>query len=153
MASLNKILLIGNVGKDPEIRYVAEGVPVCKFPLATTERYTDKSGNQQERTEWHNIVLWRKTAEIANEYVRKGKQVYIEGKISTNTWTDAENQKHYRTEVVARQLILLGRRDDAPSSAPAAGRTESPAKPRDGNDDELGPPLDDYGDNILNPSG
>jgi single-strand DNA-binding protein len=156
MASLNKVFLIGNVGKDPETRFVGEGVAICKFPLATSERFVDKSGKQQERTEWHNIVLWRKTAEIAQQYVQKGRQIYIEGRISTNTWTDQNNVKQYRVEIVADRLLLLGgRRDAEPSSAPAV-RTSSQAAPPSHaaiDDDDLGPPLSDYDDSIFNPQG
>lgn len=107
MASLNKVMLIGNVGKDPEIRYIGEGTAVCKFSLATSERFKDKGGQQQERTEWHNIVVWGRLAEVANEYVRKGRQVFVEGRISTNSWTDAEGVKHFRTEIVALNFVPI----------------------------------------------
>ena len=150
MASLNKVLLIGNVGKDPETRYIGEGIAKCTFSLATTERFTDKGGNQQTRTEWHNIVVWRKQAEIAQEYIRKGKQVYVEGTLTTNAWTDANNVKHQRTEVTCQRFLLLGRKDDSPSSAPR--EQKEPYAREEIDEEELGPALD-YDDNILNPPG
>ncbi|MEP0814395.1 MAG: single-stranded DNA-binding protein [bacterium] len=151
MASLNKVFLIGNVGKDPEVRYVADGVAVANFPIATSERFTDRSGQQQERTEWHNIVVWRKQAEIAGEYVRKGRQLYVEGSIMTRTWTDADNVKHFRTEILCQRFLLLGRKDDAPSTAPPGAR-QAVRSAEEPEEEELGPPLD-YDDNILNPPG
>lgn len=152
MSSLNKVMLIGHAGKDPEIRYIGEGTPVCKFSLATSERFKDRSGQQQERTEWHNIVVWGKLAEIANDYIRKGKQVYVEGRITTRSWTDAEGVKKFMTEIVALNFVLLGRRDEASGPAPRTSGSESPSADTDSyEDDELGPPLD-YDDNILNPS-
>lgn len=156
MASLNKVILIGNATRDPETRYVGDGVPVCKLSIATNERYVDKAGAQQERAEFHNVVLWRRNAEIAQEYVTKGRQVYVEGKISTNTWTDQNNIKHYRTEIVADRILLLGsRKDFEPSSAPPANRQAQKASaPRDfDDDDDLGPPISDYDESIFNPQG
>ncbi len=113
--SINKVILVGNVGKDPEIRYVSENVCVANFPLATSERgYTSRTGEQiPERTEWHNIVLWRRLAETAEKYVRKGTQLYIEGKIRTRTYNDANGVTRYITEIVADDMQMLGRRNDA----------------------------------------
>ena len=111
MASLNKVILIGNLGKDPEMKYTPSGVAVCEFSLATTENWTDRDGNRQEKTEWHNIKIWRKQAEIAAEYLRKGRQVYIEGKIETRSW-EYEGQKQYKTEIVVDRFLMLGRKGE-----------------------------------------
>ena len=107
--SVNKVILIGHLGKDPEVKYTPSGTPVAKFSLATSDRYKDKDGNWQDRTEWHNIVAWQRTAEIVGEYCKKGKQVYIEGRLRTDSWEDKNTQeKKYRTEIVVDQLLLLG---------------------------------------------
>ncbi len=109
--SVNKVILVGHLGKDPEIKYTPQGTPVAKFSLATNERYKDKEGNWQDRTEWHNLVAWQRTAEIAGEYLKKGSQVYIEGKLRTDSWDDKESgQKKYRTEIVINDMVLLGGR-------------------------------------------
>ena len=111
--SLNKVQLIGNLGKDPEVKYTPSGTPVAKITLATNERYKDKNGEWQDRTEWHNVVLWQRLAEIAGEYLKKGGKVYIEGRLQTRSWDDKQtNQKKYMTEVVASDLILLGGRGE-----------------------------------------
>lgn len=118
--SINKVILVGNVGKDPEVRYVETNVCVANFPLATSERgYTSRSGAQiPERTEWHNIVLWRGLAEVAEKYVKKGTQLYIEGKLRTRSWTDSNNVVRYTTEIYADNMEILSRRDTN-SSQPA----------------------------------
>lgn len=112
--SVNKVILIGNVGKDPDIRYLDNNVCVANFPLATTDRaYTTRAGIQiPEKTEWHNIVLWRGLAEVAEKYVRKGSQLYIEGKIRTRSWVDQNNITRYTTEIYADNMELLGRKGD-----------------------------------------
>jgi len=111
--SLNKVQLIGNLGKDPEVKYTPQGTPVAKITLATNERYKDKDGNWQDRTEWHNVVLWQRLAEIAGEYLKKGGKVYIEGRLQTRSWDDKQSgQKKWMTEVVASDLILLGGRGE-----------------------------------------
>lgn len=111
--SVNKVILIGNLGKDPEIKYTPSGVPVAKFSLATNERYKDKSGEWQDRTEWHNIVAWQRLAEIAGEYVKKGSKIYIEGRLQTSSWEDKQSgEKKYRTEIIASDLVLLGGRSE-----------------------------------------
>jgi single-strand DNA-binding protein len=98
--SVNKVILIGNVGKDPEVKYTPSGTPVAKFSLATNERYKDKDGNWQDRTEWHNLLAWQRTAEIVGEYVKKGSKVYIEGSLRTSSWDDkSTGEKKYRTEI------------------------------------------------------
>ena len=112
-ASVNKVILVGRLGKDPEVRSTPNGTTVCKFTMATDERYTDKSGEKQERTEWHNIVTWSKLAEICGQYLKKGKLVYIEGSLRTDSWDDKESgQKKYRTEIVANTMQMLDRKGD-----------------------------------------
>ena len=108
MASVNKVILIGNLGKDPEVRYLEGGVTKVSFPLATSETYKDKSGNKIEHTEWHNIILWRGLAEVAEKYLKKGNSVFIEGKIKTRTWEDKDGIKRYSTEIIADNMTLLG---------------------------------------------
>jgi single-strand DNA-binding protein len=111
--SVNKVILLGNLGKDPEVKYTPQGTPVAKLALATNERYKDKDGQWQDRTEWHNVVLWQRLAEIAGEYLKKGSKVYIEGRLQTRSWDDKQtNQKRYMTEVVANDLVLLGGRSE-----------------------------------------
>jgi single-strand DNA-binding protein len=111
--SLNRVQLIGNLGKDPEVKYTPQGTPVAKLTIATNERFKDKSGEWQDRTEWHNVVLWQRLAEIAGDYLKKGGKVYIEGRLQTRSWDDKQtNQKKYMTEVVASDLILLGGRGE-----------------------------------------
>lgn len=107
--SVNKVILVGNVGKDPEVKYAPSGVAVAKFSLATNEKFKDKSGEWQDRTEWHNVVAWQRLAEIVGEYVRKGTKLYVEGKLQTSSWEDRNSgDKKYRTEIVARDIVLLG---------------------------------------------
>jgi single-strand DNA-binding protein len=112
MASVNKVILIGNLGKDPEVRHLEGGVAVARFPIATSESYKDKSGNKQEKTEWHNIVVWRGLAEVAEKYLKKGQSVFIEGKIRTNQYQDKEGVQRYNTEIVADTMTMLGGRSD-----------------------------------------
>lgn len=108
MIGINKAILIGNLGKDPELRYTPGGQPVASFTLATTERWTDRNGQRQDRTEWHNIVAWGKLAELVNQYLKKGRSAYIEGRITTRSWDDRDGNKKYRTEIVANQIQFLG---------------------------------------------
>lgn len=111
--SVNKVILVGRLGKDPEVKSTPSGTTVAKFTIATDERYTDKAGEKQERTEWHNIVAWSKLAEICGQYLRKGKLVYIEGSLRTDSWEDKETkQKRYRTEIVAQQMQMLDKKGD-----------------------------------------
>jgi len=114
--SINKVILVGNVGKDPEIRHLDSGVAVANFPMATSENYTAKNGDKVESTEWHNIVAWRGLAEVVEKYVTKGRQLYIEGKIKTRSWDDKEGNKRYTTEIVADVMQMLGTRADNQSS-------------------------------------
>lgn len=121
MASLNKVLLIGNLGADPETRYTTGGDAVTNIRLATTESWTDKaSGEKRENTEWHRVVFYRRLAEVAGEYLKKGSQVYIEGRIKTRKWQDKDTgQDRYTTEIEATEMKMLGRRDDQGGSQPA----------------------------------
>jgi single-strand DNA-binding protein len=107
MAGVNKVILVGNLGADPEMRYTANGTAVAKFRIATTERFTDRDGNRQERTEWHRVVAWRKLAEVCGQYLAKGKQVYIEGKIRNDTW-EKDGVKQYSYQIVADTIQMLG---------------------------------------------
>ncbi|MBR5855714.1 MAG: single-stranded DNA-binding protein [Bacteroidales bacterium] len=111
--SFNKVLLIGNVGKEPEVRHLESGVAVASFTLATTERFKDRNGVMQDQTEWHNIVCWRNLAELSEKYINKGSQIFVEGKIRTRSWQDQTGQKRYTTEIVADNIRLLGRRSDS----------------------------------------
>jgi single-strand DNA-binding protein len=107
MASLNKVMLIGNLGKDPEVRYTAGGTAVASFSIATTEKFKGKTGEWEEKTEWHNITLWARLAEIAGEYLSKGKTVYIEGRLQTRKWQDKEGKDRYTTEIVGEKMQML----------------------------------------------
>jgi single-strand DNA-binding protein len=121
--SVNKVILIGNLGKDPEVKYTPQGTAVAKITLATNESYKDKGGQWQERTEWHNVVLWQRMAEIAGEYLKKGNKVYIEGRLQTRSWDDKQtNQKKYMTEVVAGTMVLLGGRGEGGGGGEGSSR-------------------------------
>lgn len=136
--SVNKVILVGNLGKDPELRYTPAGAAVATFSLATTERFKGKDGQMQEKTEWHNIVAWRQLAEICGKFLHKGKQVYIEGRIQTRSYDDRDGNKRYITEIVADQMQMLGRAGDEggasggrsgggrPAAAPAAAASGMP---------------------------
>ena len=117
MASVNKVILVGNVGRDPELRYTQSGQPVASFSVATNERFKDREGNWKDRTEWHRIVAWARLAEICGEYLRKGSQVYIEGRIQTRDWEDKEGNKRQTTEVIALSMQMLGRRGEGGGAA------------------------------------
>lgn len=126
MASLNKVMLIGNLGKDPEVRYTASGQAVASFSLATSEKFKGKSGDWEERTEWHTVTLWSKLAEIAGEYLAKGKTVYIEGRLQTRKWQDKNGNDRYTTEIVGEKMQMLSpkgerRGSEAPSGQSAGG--------------------------------
>lgn len=126
MGSLNKVMLIGNLGKDPEIRYTQAGSAVANFSLATTDRWTDKQGNRQEKTEWHDIVAFDRLADLAQNYLKKGRSVYIEGRLQTRSWEDQQGQKRYRTEVVATGFQFLeSRQSDGDSGGYGGGQGRS----------------------------
>lgn len=143
--SVNKVILIGHLGADPEIRYTPSGQPVANFRLATSESWNDKSGQRQERTEWHRIVVWGKLAELCGEYLAKGRQVYVEGRLQTRQWDDRDGNKRFTTEVQAREVTFLGGRGEGPSRKADAAR---PAQPASGASDDAGfdygpPPMED----------
>src|SRR5215471_964569 len=136
MKSVNKVILIGRLGRDPELKYTGTGTPFCRFSIATDDSWTDKSsGEKQERTEWHSIVVWNRLAEICNEYLRKGRLVYIEGSLQTREWDDQEGNKRKTTEVVARDMVLLGSPQGSSSEPGGAQRRTAtagaPAGPSD----------------------
>ena len=111
--SVNKVILVGNVGKDPEIKFLPSGLPVANFSLATSERFKDKGGEWQDRTEWHNLTAYQKLAEIIRDYVKKGNKLYVEGRIQTRSWDDqASGQKKYRTEIIVNEIVLLSGRGE-----------------------------------------
>jgi single-strand DNA-binding protein len=112
MRGVNKVILIGNLGKDPDIQYLEGNIPVTKFPLATTETYKDKNGKAISQTEWHNVVLWRGLAELAQKYLHKSSLVYIEGRLKTRYWEDRDHNKKVATEIIADNLIMLDKRSD-----------------------------------------
>jgi single-strand DNA-binding protein len=126
--SVNKVILVGNVGKDPEIRYLEGGAAVCRFPLATSEVYKNKDGEKITTTEWHNIVLWRGLAEIAEKFVKKGSQLYIEGRIKSRSYVDKDGNTRYTTEIVGDVMQMLGKRSD---ESPDTGQQQSAVKPSD----------------------
>jgi len=131
MAGVNKVILIGNLGKDPEVRHLESGASVANFPIATTESYKDRNGNRQEQTEWHNLVLWRGLADIAEKYLKKGNQIYVEGKLRTRSWEDKEGNTRYTTEVVCDNMTMLGGKpggDSQPAPSSAGNSNEKPAK-------------------------
>jgi len=143
--SINKVILVGNVGKDPEIRHLDSGVVVANLPLATSETYTAKNGDKVTSTEWHNIVLWRGLAEVAEKYVTKGRQLYIEGKIKTRSYDDREGNKRYITEIVADVMQMLGTRADNQQSdkSDKYGNDQSDNESPASSDD---PDIDNQGD-------
>ena len=137
MASVNKVILIGNLGRDPEVRYTTNGAAICNITIATSRQWKDKtSGERQEETEWHRVVMYDRLAEISGEYLKKGKSVYIEGRLKTRKWTDKDNVERYSTEIVAQEMTMLGGREGAGGSdeagaqaAQAAPRSSAPARP------------------------
>ena len=134
---LNKVMLIGNLGRDPEVRSLPSGQPVANFTLATSRRWKDRDGNRQEQTEWHNIVCFGKQAEIAGQYLTKGKQVYVEGRLQTRSW-ERDGQKHFRTEIVCDNFQMLGSRGGG-AAEPMAGS----GRPEPDESSLGGPPLED----------
>jgi len=129
MASVNKVILIGNLGKDPEMRYMPNGEAVTNITLATTETWKDKNGEKQEKTEWHRITFYRKLAEIVGEYLKKGSQVYIEGRLETRKWQDKSGNDRYTTEIIANDMKMLGSRSQSNESKP---RQDDDVAPKQG---------------------
>jgi single-strand DNA-binding protein len=145
---VNKVILIGNLGADPEVRFTPGGQAVANFRIATSDTWTDKNGQKQERTEWHRIVVWGKLAELCGEYLKKGRQCYVEGRLQTREWTDKENRKNYTTEVVANSVTFLGGRDGAGAGMGGGGasRGSSQGSRSSGPDYDYGaPPPGDEG--------
>jgi single-strand DNA-binding protein len=141
---INKVILVGSLGNDPEVRYSAAGNAVANISIATNEQWTDKqSGQKNEKTEWHRVVLFNRLGEIAGEYLKKGSQVYIEGKLQTRKWQDQNGQDRYTTEVVANEMQMLGGGQNAGSAAPQA-QQKAPAQPRAGNFDDFDDDLPDF---------
>lgn len=135
---VNKVILIGNVGADPELRYTPSGTAVSNFNIATNENWTDNSGERQERTEWHRIVVWGRLAEICNQYLRKGSKVFIEGRLQTKSWETQDGQKRYTTEVVARDMQMLDSRGEFDSGG---SMSQGSGQPNEGTRDvQSGPP-------------
>jgi single-strand DNA-binding protein len=138
--SINKVILVGRLGRDPELKYTASGTPFCRFSMATDDSWTDKgSGERTERTEWHNIVVWDKLAEICNNYLTKGKMVYIEGSLQTREWDDQEGNKRKTTEIRARDMMMLG----GPGEGGGGGGSRRPSGPSPGGDSPGGSPITD----------
>jgi len=141
---VNKVILIGNLGADPEVRFTPGGQAVANFRIATSESWQDKNGQKQERTEWHRIVVWGKLAELCGEYLKKGRQCYVEGRLQTREWTDKENKKNYTTEVVANTVQFLGSRDGAGAGGGEGGGfsrgPRSGGGGARGGGDDFGPP-------------
>ncbi len=135
MAGVNKVILIGNLGKDPEVRYLDNGVAVANFSLATTESYKNKEGERVSQTEWHNIVLWRGLAEIAEKFLKKGSAVYIEGKIRNRKWEDKEGNNRYTTEILADNMTMLGKRED--NTTQSSGTPNKEEIPQEEKGDDL----------------
>ena len=142
--SVNKVILVGNAGKDAEVRYIDSGVAVASFPLATSENYTAKSGEKVTNTEWHNIVAWRGLAEMAGKYIQKGRQLYIEGRIRTRSYDDKDGVKKYITEILADNIQLLGRKEEGGNGTPGGEyqRTEA-AQTNNSNDFDVDDSADD----------
>ena len=132
MTGVNKVILVGNLGKDPEVKYLDKGVVVANFSLATTEKYRNKEGERVNQTEWHNIVLWRGLAEVAEKWLKKGSSVYIEGKIKTRKWEDKDGNTRYNTEILADNMTMLGSKPTSESVAPTTSE-----QPADDTDDDL----------------
>jgi len=139
--SVNKVILIGNLGGDPELRHTVSNIPVVNFTVATNESWVNKEGVREERTEWHRVVAWRRLAEICHEYLRKGRQVYIEGKLQTRRWEDQNGQKRFMTEIVVDEMVILGQRvAEAEPQADEGVVSEPP--PGDSDYGELQPPAE-----------
>ncbi len=147
---INKVILVGNLGNDPEVRYTPAGAAVTTISVATTESWKDKEGNRQEKTEWHRVVFFSRLAEIAGEYLKKGSQVYIEGKLRTNKWQDQNGQDRYTTEILANEMQMLGGRGDSGSGGFGGGQSMPSApkanKPQQNNNPA--PNFDDFDDEI-----
>ena len=143
MGSVNKVILVGNLGRDAELRYTPGGSPVATLNLATTEIWNDKAGQRQEKTEWHRIVLWGKTAESLNEYLTKGKQIYVEGRLQTRQWDDKDGNKRYTTEIRGDRIVLLGGGGGGGGSRQQSRATAAPSE------DPMGEPVSELTDDDI----
>ncbi|WP_303646333.1 single-stranded DNA-binding protein [Acidithiobacillus montserratensis] len=155
MAGVNKVILLGHLGRDPEMRYQPSGAAIANFSLATSETYKDRDGNKQERTEWHRVVFFNRTAEIAGEYLRKGSMAYVEGRLQTRKWTDKDGQERYTTEIIGDRLQLVGSRGGSGGAASfdeedhGGGRSSAaPAAAGAGRKQDAPPPMEDFDDDI-----
>ncbi|HEX6332648.1 MAG TPA: single-stranded DNA-binding protein [Flavisolibacter sp.] len=142
MRGVNRVMLIGNLGKDPDVQFLEGNIGVAKFPLATTETFKDRSGKLISQTEWHTVVLWRGLAELAQKYLHKGSLVYIEGRLRTRSWEDKEGNRKFATEVVGDNLIMLDKRTDAGHAHPGAAQADSGIEGFSGQDN----PIDEHED-------
>ena len=143
MASVNKVILIGNLGADPELRYTNTGSAVANFRIATTEQWTDKNGEKQEQTEWHRIVAWGKLGEICGRYLKKGRSVYVEGRLQTRAWEDQTGNKRYTTEIVAQSMKMLGRPTEGGDAGESTWERTQPAPAEEMPDIPVGTPASD----------
>jgi len=151
MPSVNKVILLGNLGRDPELRFLPNGDAVCNFSIATTDSWKDKAGEKQEKTEWHNIVMYRKLAEIAGEYLKKGRPVYLEGRLQTRKWQTKDGQDRYTTEIVADNMQMLGGRDAGTQSTSKNEFNQEPKKndsPSKTDDSSSASSFDEFEDDI-----
>lgn len=155
MAGVNKVILLGHLGRDPEMRYQPSGAAIANFSIATSETYKDRDGNKQERTEWHRVVFFNRTAEIAGEYLRKGSMAYVEGRLQTRKWTDKDGQERYTTEIIGDRLQLVGSRGGSGGAASfdeedhGGGRSSAaPAAAGAGRKQDAPPPMEDFDDDI-----
>ena len=137
MAGVNKVMLIGNLGKDPEVRHLDSGVAVANFSLATTESYNNKQGERVNQTEWHNIVMWRGLADIAEKYLKKGNSVYIEGKIHTRKWEDKEGNTRYSTDIIADKMTMLGSKTESSTVSTTSSESTDQVNHTNSSDDDL----------------
>ena len=134
---LNKVLLIGRLGQDPELKYTQSGIAVAKFSVATSQQWKDQDGNTQDRTEWHNVVAWRRLAEVCAEYLKKGSKVYLEGSLNTSSWEDENKKKHYRTEVVLNDMIMLDAKGSGGGDNGGSASSQETSSGSSSNDDDL----------------
>ena len=151
MPSVNKVILLGNLGRDPELRFLPNGDAVCNFSIATTDSWKDKAGEKQEKTEWHNIVMYRKLAEIAGEYLKKGRPVYLEGRLQTRKWQTKDGQDRYTTEIVVDNMQMLGGRDAGTQSTSKNEFNQEPKKndsPSKTDDSSAASSFDEFEDDI-----
>lgn len=149
MASVNKVIVIGNLGRDPEVRYTPSGSAVCNVSVATTRNWKSKEGERQEETEWHRVVFYDRLAEIAGEYLKKGRPVYIEGRLRTRKWTDKEGKEQYTTEIIAEQMQMLGGREESHGEESRAPATKTHGERAGGPKNRPSTGFDDMDDSIL----